>query len=545
MKIYTRVFLSIILFFVCSLSYALEESQAQDIRFNKARVLIHKGQKKAAFQLLNENLKGKFHLDTVHFLVEYYYERKFYLKSYRYLRVLANHALPKDLQIRIKKGNIKLEDRESFIKKVATYNELSPNDLSILQFVANKLYDFHLKKTISPEYLPYLLSLAEKYLLICYAHKYQIVDTHYSLAKIAISRNDIPKAIHSILEAYEYLRETNSVDHKVSSTELQIVLAEILIKDGLAETGALIMKSASLDRNITPELREYIQTYSETIKKAFFNVIYDYQLKFKNNILQVSDFEQERGLENQSALAHHNHFNIYYQNQINRKYSLVAGLDIINESNLSENTEEANFTSLSADFKLKKYKSGNALSSFNLKLDFLSGRDLLSLTEIQKRSQQVFQYERFWLTPNGKWQFHLPLALKQFKNRNAVAIASGLSFESFESSRWWRLKYQGDLGIQQEGESLGTTFYLDTHILNQSKVSKKIDLVSLLSFYKQFNSHEPLNYHQFSAGFYFNQELDFWKSILLSYGVELTNRSISNRSSYQMMDFNVGFKYNF
>jgi len=541
MKVTTRLFLSVFLFLCCFSTFALEKSQAQDIRFNKAKIHIHQGSTKEAFLLLNQNLKGPFHLDTVYFLVEYYYEKKQYLKSYRYLRVLANNALSPEL----KKIKFTPSNKEEYLNRIRKISPLKTSDYSILQYVSNKLYDFYLKKSISSEYLPFILSLAQKYLLICYAHDHRIIDTNYALSKIAVTRNDIPNAIFYILEAYEKLHSKQEIEHVVSSTELQTVLAEILIKDGLAETGALIMRSASLDKNISPELREYLQTYSDTIKKAFFNVIYDYQLKMKSNILQVSDLEESLGAQNTSALNHHNHFNIYYQTQLNRKYSLIGGMDIVNESSLSSSVSEANFTSISTDLKLKKYKSGNTLSSFNARFDILSGRDLPSLTQIQERSQQVFSYERFWLTPHGKWQYVLPFYMKQYSQRNSMALASGVVYESFNSSRWWRLKYQGNMGLQLEGESLGTTLFLDLNISNQSKISKKMNLQSLFSLYKQFNSNDFLNYQQMAFGFYLDYIPSGWKSATLFSSLEFKNRSFTNDTTYQMLDLNIGFKYNF
>ncbi len=539
-----RAFCSAIVLLTCLSSiktYALENSQAQDIRLNKAKLLIVQRNTNEAFRLINQNLKGPFHLDTIYFMVEYHYKKKHYLKSYRYLRALAKNVLPKEI--------IELDNdpnnSEEFVKKIKKITPLKKNESSILQYVANKLFDFYLKKSITPEYLPYILRLAEKYHLINYAFNFRIIDTNYALSKIEISKNNIPKAIFYILQAYTQLRKPNPPEHKITTTELQVVLAEILIKDGLAETGALIMKSASLDDRITPELKEYIQTYSDTIKKSFFNIIYDYQLKMKSNILQVSDLDVENGAQKTSALNHHNHLNIYYQTQINKKYSFIGGLDLVNESTLSQDAKEANFSSISGDFQIKKYKSGNTLSSFNARFDTLSGRDLRSLEFIQERSKQTFSYESFWLTPSGKWQLTIPVYLKQYLDRSSMAFSSSLSYESFNSSRWFRLQYLGEFGIQMEGESLGTTLFTDLNVVNQSKVSSTMDLESYFSLFKQINSNDFLNYQEMTIGINLNYTGREWKQFGLSAGLELKNRSFANDTSFQMVDFNLGGKYNF
>jgi len=533
---YIRTFCSVTILLLSISSYALENSQAQDVRLNKAKILINQQRAPEAFKLLMQNLKGPFHLDTIHYLVDYNFDRKLYIKSFRYLKLLAKRSIPKEIQ----ELHFNSKKPESFIKTVEELPKLKAHDYSILEYVARKLYELYFKKSITPELLPYMLNLSEKYYLICYAHQFRIVDTSYSLAQIALTKKDYSKAISYILTGYGELKDTPNIEHKVSSSELQVSLAETLIKDGMAHTGALIMRSAALDQHITPELKEYIATYSKTIEKSYVNVVYDYQLKMKNNILQTDKVTTQQ----KSALNNHNHLNIFYQNHLNQTYSLVSGIDVINETALSKDVKQANFTSISADLQLKEYEAGNALSSFNLRIDSLSGRDLPSLYNIQERMVQTLSYSKLWLNPIGKWELILPLSLKQYRDRKSTAFAAGLNFESYESSRWFRLHYQGLVGVQLEGNALGSTKFADLNITNDSKISPTLDLFSIATLHKQINPNQFLDYRQLTLEMNLSYKSLHWDSLSLTTGFHFKERTFAN-NSFQMLDFSLGGKYSF
>lgn len=531
-----RTLCSLILLVLSLSSYALENSQAQDVRLNKAKVLINQQHIPEAFKLLMQNLKGPFHLDTIHFLIDYNFNKELYIKSFRYLKLLAKRSVPKEIQ----ELHFNPKAPEHFIKIVEKLPKLKAHDYSILEYVAHKLYELYLKKSITPELLPYMLNLSEKYYLICYAHKFRFVDTSYSLAQVALTKKNYPQAISYTLKGYEELEKSPSIEHKVSSSELQVVLAEVLIKDGMAHTGALIMRSAALDQHISPELKEYIATYSKTIEKSYINVVYDYQIKMKNNILQTSKTDPQQ----KSAINNHNHLNIYYQSQLSQKYSLVSGLDLINETAFSKDVKEANFTSASADLQLKKYNTGNTVSSFNFRLDTLSGRNLPSLYYIQERSVETLSYSRFWLKPMGKWELLIPLTLKQYRNRKSTAFSAGLSYESYESSRWFRLHYQGLLGLQLEGDALGSTKFADFNITNDSKISPTLDLFSIVTLHKQINANSFLDYRQLTLEMSLSYKSLRWKSLSLTAGFQFKERTFAS-DSFQMLDFSLGGKYSF
>ena len=126
-----------------------------------------------------------------------------------------------------------------------------------------------------------------------------------------------------------------------------------------------------------------------------------------------------------------------------------------------------------------------------------------------------------------------------------MSIASGFAYESFNRSRWIRLKYQGAMGLQMEGESQGTTLYIDANVINHSSIYDNFSVDTLFSYHAQLNSNDFLSYQQSAFGLNFNYAFKDWEKTELTAAIRMANRSVGDDTSYQMYDISLGFKYNF
>jgi hypothetical protein len=291
------------------------------------------------------------------------------------------------------------------------------------------------------------------------------------------------------------------------------------------------------------------------LNSSFVNVIFNYGIKQKQNINQLSELDYEnfenlpnrQGAAKKDALVRAGRLNVFMNRQISDQYNVSGSLDITNESALSKEVDTPNFTNTALELSLKRYKDDNSIFLLDYKFNNLSGRELQSLQFIQPKVTHQLSAGYQWLLKKGLLTLEAPVEFSSFLNeRSTNLISIAARYEPLITGRWLAPEYYTTLGRRSEGELFSSSLLFQMGLNNKTQLSADWYLFSYADLYFNHNADKVLSYSELNLGLRATRSLSALKGLGLELGYLMTKRSFSEDvGSFNMNEFTASLTYNF
>lgn len=549
---YSFIF-GLFVFFIFSMNtFSLDQKQAQDIRFAKAMTLVANQEEKEALRYLRKNLSGPFHFETEKYLAQYFFDKREFTKSFR----LYQHMLKNTYSKEVVNYTFDTKLRDNFVEFLKKKKAPSPLSLTISFQVAQKYYDAFKLKVFPEEFSKNLLELSEKYFTICLVNNMYLAPTKFYLSKIYFERKQNKRAIILLREAksdYSLSPEKNlELDLKIEDIEL--LLGESLAREGHTDSSVLLIRSLYAREGISSNTKNYAKTFLDELNTSFFNTIFTYQIKQKNNIHQLpvdsyndfSNLPNSNELGKKDSLVHHRRFNFYMNQQINKKIQASANFTYINEKPLDDSIKGPGFEQTSLELELKKYRQQSSFYGIGYRFNNLAGRNLSSLQFIQATSSHTFLPHYYWLTDHSKWRLTAPLEFRGYKNeRKANSLGIQLNYQPILDDSWWSPSLFGTIGRRSEGESYPSSFFYQLGLMNTQELGPRWLWLLTGDFYSNSNSEPLLSYSELTLSSVFTYQFKSYKDFQLELDFQWRQRNQESFQTISSLDLGAGISYNF
>lgn len=541
---------------VASTSYglALSLEQAQEIRHAKALVMLSQSQNNQALKLLRRNMDGPFHRETFITLARYFFEKKQFTKSFRLYQVLIKRGIG----TRVANLNYNHKLKGNFQVVLSKTKKPKLEDLAVVYELAQRYYATYNDRTLPQEFSRSILSLSEKYFSICKHFNFFSGEASLSLARINLINEEFNFALDNLIEAQKLYQSPNRDNHFKEGTlleDIRVLLAETYIKRGQGDVGLLLIRSLSAQSDLDPAIRTYTKNYLKELNSSFVNVIFNYGIKQKQNINQLSELDYEnfenlpnrQGAAKKDALIRAGRLNVFMNRQISDQYNVSGSLDITNESALSKEVDTPNFTNTALELSLKRYKDDNSIFLLDYKFNNLSGRELQSLQFIQPKVTHQLSAGYQWLLKKGLLTLEAPVEFSSFLNeRSTNLISIAARYEPLITGRWLAPEYYTTLGRRSEGELFSSSLLFQMGLNNKTQLSADWYLFSYADLYFNHNADKVLSYSELNLGLRATRSLSALKGLGLELGYLMTKRSFSEDvGSFNMNEFTASLTYNF
>lgn len=505
------------------ITYAIEISQVQEIRYSKAKVLYNKGEREKAFKLLYENLTDPYHEESFRYLSQIFFDEKEYTKAFR----VTQRLLKASLGPRIATFSYNPQLRSNLTTFLEKQKSLSPNQLKTGFESALHFYKTFEERSLPKEYSNYLLNLAEKYFLIALHFKsYQSLSKFY-LSKIFNIRGEKELSYNYLLESLEIYDLESEINHIYSyrKSDAVVFVASKLAKDGNFATSKSLFKFVLADEEATDYAKQYAKVFLKENNQSGFS------FNLKTGIVQRNNANQSRGslVENQNYQGEPQNPNqssgLYSQLGAGARFEsgsflksfLTGSLQYRQESALGNPTgENVNFKEFSFFSQLERPYDNTNFYGLMVSFNNLNGRNISSLYRIQETKNFTLSPFFEWVSIRSLWKLSGVYSSITYQDqRQSTSLGAEVTFEPQIKNRYFSPTLQGYLGFTSEGNDFeqSTKYRLST--INSSLFSNGKALISSLSYEAQSNTFELLTYQQLDLKFVFRKEAFLHKKIHL------------------------------
>ncbi len=543
------------LFFIVSIgsnAWALTQSQAQDIRFSKAKAFLIQDEKEKALKLFKDILNGPFHYEASTFLARYFYEERNYPKSFR----LYQHILKTIYDPRVVRFNFTPSLRAPFRELVQKKSNPDKRALSTAFEVAEKYFEAYTFNYFPGEYNKSILNLSEKYFQLVDTHSYRNAITKFYLSKIFLLRKDYNLAIKTLQKTEKAFKENKieSLELGLKEEDIKVTLAEAYAKAGFNDSSTLVLLNLQKRKDLSSSNRHYVSTFLKQLEKTFLKSTFSYQLKSKGNINQLGeeDYENFENLNNRQelgekdSLVHWGRYHLYYHRRIASDQDIGVNGSFLFEKPLDSSVKKPENNQYDINIHYQYHAKDNRFWSLNYHLYRLDGRKLDTLINFQAESKHEFSLSHIWINPTSRWILSFPLEFRKTQtNRSANSLGVFLEYQPYLKTSWLNPTLHGQMARRSEGEPFGSSFIFQLGLENLYPITDKINWSLAADYYLNSNSDVLLNYSEMILTNLFTYPLNKKKNLLLEADLQYRSRTNDIVGNINTFDMGLGLTYAF
>lgn len=537
--------LFILVLFVPSIVHSVEISEIQEVRLAKAELALLDGKEKKALGFINKNLSAKnFHLETFIFLGKYHLSKGKLTKSMKvfyYLIRKLHTSLLTDSYFDY-----------TFLDKLQDAPVPSKKALEVYYMIALNYYNVYGEGIYNKKFNQSILYLAQKYFTISRYYQYNLALSNFYLAQIHSKENNTQDAVKRFVEARELFQEDTTVKPE-QINQLDVLLGEALIRDGLNDAGSMFLKSVYLNPDSNASLKQYANSYLDALGDSYAAVTVSLTSKYDSNLHDLNDAEladfdnsYKESLNSTSGLTMARTLNIFYSKKIAKNWSNITVFNFLDEvaADSKLKMKDVRSYSLGLDFKYDNLIKSAAKIKYNFSQIYL--RDTAesklekSTTTHSITPQYIHSLKRGTITWGVPYEH-----TTQPDSTTQTKLGLSVSYSPYFSSKW--ISPTTNFEFSNAGEEAGAanSKVIEGSVSNHSLLSDSHSFFSSLSFTKNSNADPDLDYLEYDLDITYNFLIPFLKELYGSVTIERIDRSQSSSEHTASWLLNTGLSYTF
>jgi len=485
---YLSLFLLLISFQIIAASSIQEK---QEVNLAKAELALLDGKKKLAFKLLKGNLSKKhFHYPSFIFLANYYVEQGKWSRAVKIYHFMIKHLHdPSVIKLRYS-GNI-----SEYISDLPAPN---PKVLEVYFNLANLYKSLFRAGKFDDEYKKKLLYLARKYFEICDHYRFNLPIVKYQLGLIKAQQEQVNEAIFDLIEAKDLMSEEGDEDAQDVINQVNLSLAETLIREGHTDAGSLFLKNLYLGQGIPDSLRDYARTFLDSLTFSFFSIGMSGTANYSSNINQLTDteresFDSETYIEENGFTLSKN-INAFYASPKWNSLSANVVLNYLDDKATNRELATKDLRNFSA---ITEVKYDNLIHSI-LKFSYNFSQTYLrpdKESELEKVSTaHSFSLKYIHTLKSGTISYEAPYTINNGTTESTTDFGIKVSYIPFWQSRYLSLSYSLSYDNIGGGEDAENTNQYTGSVSNHFNIRPNLSYFVSLEYEQNSNVDNSLSY---------------------------------------------------
>ncbi len=491
--------MKLIVLFILVLTFqvfaASPTQERMEVNLAKAELALLDGNKKLAFKLLNKNLSKKnFHFPSFVFLADYYIEQGKWSKAVKIYHYLIKHLHdPSVIKLRYS-GNI-----SNYISDLPAPN---PKVLEVYFSLANLYKSLYGAGRFEEEYKKKLLSLSRKYFEVCDHYKFNLPIVKYQLGLIKSQQHEVNEAIFDLLEAKDLMSKDGNEEAQEAINQVNLSLAETLIREGHTDAGSLYLKNLYLGRGIPDSLRDYARTFLDSLTFSFFSIGVSGALNYSSNINQKNDtelesFDSEVDYSKDGFTVSKN-INAFYASPKWKSFSANLVFNYLDEEARNRDLATKDLRNMSSIIEVQYDNFQHSIVKLSYSLSKTYLRDDKD-SELEKVSTaHSFSFKYIHTLKSGTISYELPYTINQGTEESTADYGLKLSYIPFWQSRFLSLSYSLSYDNIDEGADATNSNLISASVSNHFNIRPQLSYFISLEYDFNSNADTATSYKEFT-----------------------------------------------